>query len=88
MSKGYAICYFCGKSVEYTDCSDKEVPPEDARCEMLKGWLSVRQWKGIGLVDDYDLCSFDCLQKWVVSQLPKIPKEYLKAFEENGDKAS
>ncbi|MEW6214559.1 MAG: hypothetical protein AB1478_05055 [Nitrospirota bacterium] len=86
MSKSYAICHLCGKSVEYIDCSDEETPPEYARCEMLKGWLLVRQWKGRGSVEDYDICSFDCLQKWVVGQLPKIPDEYLKAFEENKDK--
>jgi hypothetical protein len=86
MPKSYAICNFCGKSAEYTECSDEETYPEDARCQILKGWLMVRKWKGMGLVEDYDLCSFDCLQKWVVSQLPKLPREYLKAFEEDTDK--
>jgi hypothetical protein len=85
LSKSYAICHFCGKRVEYTECSDEETAPEDARCEILKGWLLVRQWKGIGLIDDYDFCSLDCLQKWVLSQLPKIPEEYLRAFDENKD---
>lgn len=85
MSKSYAICQFCGKSVEYMECSDGEAPTY-ARCEMLKGWLLVRKWKGRGSVEDYDLCSFDCLQKWVADQLPKIPDEYLKAFDESGDK--
>ncbi len=86
MSKSSASCYLCGKSVEYTDCFDKETLPVNARCEMLKGWLLVRQWKGMGLIDDYDFCSLDCLQKWVVSMLPKIPEEYLRSFEENNDK--
>jgi len=86
MSKSYATCYFCGKGVEYTNCSDKETPPKDARCEMLKGWFLVRQWKGIGSVDDYDFCSLDCIQKWVVNLLPKIPEEYLRAFENNKDR--
>ncbi len=86
MSKSYAICNFCKKSIKYTDCSDVETYPEDARCEMLKGWLMIRQWKGKGQADDYDLCSLDCLHKWVVNQLPKIPDEYLKAFEDDKDK--
>ena len=86
MQESYAICRFCGKHVAYTECSDEETAPENARCEILKGWLLVRQWKGMGLIDDYDFCSFDCLHKWVVSQLPKIPEEYLRAFDEDKDK--
>ncbi len=86
MSKNRASCYFCGKSIKYTDCSDEVTFPVNARCEMLKGWLLVRQWKGIGSIEDYDFCSLDCLQKWVVSKLPAIPEEYLKSFDEDNDK--
>ena len=77
----FAICYFCGKKAEYTACSNEGVPSEDARCEVLKGWLTVAHWKGMHSVDHYDFCSFSCLQKWVESQIPKVPEVFLKAFE-------
>jgi len=80
--KSYAICQGCGKRAEYSDCTERPTPPQDARCKVLQGWLSVSQWKGIGLVDHYDFCSLTCLQKWVEAQVPKIPKTFLKAFQD------
>ena len=78
--KSYAVCHGCGKKAEYTECSVKWAPPEDARCDTLKGWLSVYHWKGLGAVDHYDFCSFTCLQKWAEVQVPKVPKTFLEAF--------
>ncbi|MDO9334190.1 MAG: hypothetical protein Q7T57_06695, partial [Dehalococcoidales bacterium] len=60
-NKNFAICQCCSKKVEYTDCSERCTPSEDARCKVLSGWLSVSHWKGIGAVDRYDFCSLTCL---------------------------
>ena len=76
-----ATCYSCGKRVEYTPCSKRGVLPEDARCNVLSGWLTVSQWKGMGHVDHYDFCSFACLLRWVEAQVPQIPKTFLDAFQ-------
>lgn len=80
--KRNCICYSCGKKVEYSECSSRGAPPEDARCKMLSGWLTVSQWKGIEAVEQYDFCSISCLQKWVNTRVPTIPEAFLKAFEE------
>jgi hypothetical protein len=78
-----AICYSCGRRVAYTPCYEREALPEDARCNVLAGWLTVTRWKGKGSVDQYDFCSFGCLQKWVEAQIPKIPETFLDAFQGN-----
>ena len=80
--RSYAICQGCGKKVEYTECSGRCAPPEDARCKVLDGWLSVSRWKGMGAVDYYDFCSLVCLQRWVDTKVSKIPRTFLKAFED------
>ena len=77
----YAICQSCGKKAEYVECSERGAPPDDARCMVLRGWLSVSHWKGMGTVDGYDFCSFTCLQKWVEAKVPKIPKTFFEAFQ-------
>lgn len=74
MPKGYFICYSCGKKMEYAS----QKPP----CEVLTGWLTVSQWKGLGAVEHRNFCSFTCLKRWADAQVPKIPKVFLKAFEE------
>jgi len=78
--RSYSICHSCGRKVEHADCSDGKAPPEDARCQVLSGWLSVSHWKGMRSVDHYDFCSFICLQRWVDSKVPKVPETFLKAF--------
>jgi len=78
--RNYAICQGCGKKAEYTECSERCVPPQDARCISLSGWLSVTHWLEIGLFGHYDFCSFVCLQKWVEAKAPKIPKTFIEAF--------
>ncbi len=80
--KKYAVCQSCGKRVLYNECSEKCAPPEDARCKVLTGWLSVSCWKGMGAVDYYDFCSVTCLQRWVDSNLPKVPETFRQAFGE------
>jgi len=77
-----SVCYSCGKKMEYTECSYRGAPPEDARCKVLSGWLTVSLWKGIESVDYYDFCSFTCLQRWVAAQVPRIPDTFLEAFRE------
>lgn len=76
-----ATCYSCSKRVEYTPCPERGALPEDARCSVLNGWLTVSHWKGIGDVDQYDFCSFGCLQRWVEARLPRIPKTFLEALQ-------
>ena len=78
MPKGYFICRSCGKRVEYSS--------EERPCEVLSGWLTVSQWKGLGAVEHYYFCSFSCLKRWADAQVPKIPEVFLKAFEEGKDK--
>ncbi len=78
----YAICQSCGKRVEYSECSARCAPPEDARCKVLGGWLSVSRWRGTETVDQYDFCSLVCLQRWVEAQVPRIPDTFLEAFKE------
>lgn len=80
--KRNAICYTCGKRAEYTPCSERGILPEDACCNVLGGWLTVAQWKGLGQVGQYHFCSFDCLLKWVRVQVPQIPKTFLDAFQD------
>ena len=82
MSKSYSICHSCGKKLEYTDCSNRRTRPNDPQCEVLKGWLEVRQWKGFGSFDGYDFCSFICLQRWVDNEVPKIPEVFLESLGE------
>ena len=77
-----AVCQWCGKKAEYTECSERHPPPEDARCVVLRGWLSVSHWKGMEALDYYDFCSLTCLQKWVGSKVPKVPETFNRAFEE------
>ncbi len=79
MQKPTFICHSCGKRLKY---ATGERP-----CEMLSGWLTVSQWKGLGTVEHYSFCSFTCLKGWADAQVPKIPEPFLKAFEEGkGDK--
>jgi len=79
----YAVCQSCGKRAEYAECYERCAPPDDARCNVLSGWLSVSCWKGMGAVDYYDFCSLVCLQRWVDTQIPRIPQTFLKAFEDD-----
>ena len=81
--RAYAVCECCGRKVEYTQCSERGAPPEDARCRVLSGWLSVSCWKGTEAVDYYDFCSLVCLQRWVNTQILRIPQIFLKAFEDD-----
>lgn len=74
MPKKAFICFSCGKRTEFTS----EEPP----CEVLSGWLTVAQWKGLGVVEHHNFCSFTCLKRWADAQVPKIPEVFLKAFEE------
>jgi len=79
-----ATCQTCGKRVEFTPCSRRRDPPEDVPCRVLGGWLTVHHWTGVGSIDQYDFCSFICLQRWVEAQVPKIPSTFLEAFTEEG----
>jgi len=80
--RAYAICECCGRQVEYTQCSERGAPPEDARCAVLSGWLSVSHWKGMGAADHYDFCSLTCLQRWVEGEVPGVPETFLEAFQD------
>ena len=75
-------CHSCGKRAEYTQCSERGGLPEDARCSVLSGWLTVTQWKGLGHIDQHDFCSFDCLLRWAEVQIPQIPRTFLDAFQD------
>ena len=68
-------CHSCGKGVE---CSPGEPP-----CEVLKDWLTVSYWKGLGFVEHYDFCSFSCLKSWADAQVPRAPEVFLKSFGED-----
>ncbi|MBL7124985.1 MAG: hypothetical protein ISS51_02690 [Dehalococcoidales bacterium] len=68
-------CHFCGKGVEYSS----EEPP----CEVLKGWLTVSHWKGVGAVSHYNFCSLSCLESWVDTQVPRVPDVFLESFGED-----
>lgn len=80
--KKSTVCRWCGKKTGYTDCSERHAPPDDARCKVLKGWLSVSHWKEAEVVDYHNFCSLICLQRWVAVEVPKIPETFLKAFED------
>lgn len=81
-AKKDATCYTCGTKVEFTPCPGRKGAPEDAACQVLHGWLTIHHWTGVGAIDQYDFCSFTCLQRWVEAQVPKIPSTFLKAFTE------
>ena len=68
-------CHSCGRKAEV---SEEELP-----CEVLRGWLTVSNWKGLESVDHYSFCSLSCLQRWVDSQVPRVPEVFLKSLEEN-----
>jgi hypothetical protein len=72
------ICHSCGKKVEF----EVEEPP----CKALAEWLTVSHWKGMASVDRYSFCSLSCLQRWVETQVPKIPEVFLKYLEDGNDK--
>lgn len=78
MQQGYLICPSCGKSVEFS--------PEERPCEVLRGWLMVTQWKGLGAVEHYNFCSLTCLKRWADTQVPQVPEVFSKSFEEGKDK--
>ena len=68
-------CHSCGEEVE----SSSGEPP----CEALKGWVTASHWKGPGAVPQYYFCSFSSLKSWVDTQVPRVPKVFLKSFEED-----
>ena len=68
-------CYSCGKRVE---CF-----PGEPSCEVLKGWLTVSHWKGLGAVSHYNFCSFSCLKSYVDAQVPRVPEVFLESFKED-----
>ncbi len=68
-------CHSCRKRLEYS--------PGEPPCEVLKGWLTVSCWKGLGFVERYNFCSFSCLKSWVEVQVPKIPKVFLESFKDD-----
>jgi hypothetical protein len=78
MPQEHFRCYSCGKTMEF---STWERP-----CEVLRGWLTVAQWKGLGAVEHYNFCSFTCLKRWVDTQVPQVPEVFPKAFGEGKDK--
>ncbi len=80
--KKHAVCQSCGKRAVYAECFERCAPPDDARCSVLSGWLSLSCWKGMGAVGYYDFCSVTCLQRWVDSNLPKVPETFREAFGE------
>ncbi|MFC1920017.1 hypothetical protein ACFLWX_04420 [Chloroflexota bacterium] len=80
--KTLATCHTCSRKAEYTECSPEHGPPRDAPCKVLTGWLTVFEYECMGDVEEYDFCSFLCLQRWVDGQVPKIPEVFLKGFEE------
>ena len=80
--KRVVTCYSCGRKTEYAPCSEKGALPEDARCNVLSGWLTVTHWKGMGQIVQLDFCSPRCLLEWVEGLVPQIPKSFLDAFQE------
>jgi len=68
-------CHSCGKVVE--------CPPEAPPCEVLKDWLTVSYWKGLGSVEHYNFCSFSCLESWADAQVPRVPEVFLESFRED-----
>ena len=81
--KTNATCLTCGKTAEFEACTQKCAQPEDARCIVLEGWLSVAYWRGRMEAERYDFCSFTCLQKWVDGKVPRVPESFFKAFNED-----
>ncbi len=67
-------CHSCCKGAE---CSPGELP-----CEVLKGWLTMSQWKGSEAVSHYNFCSFSCLKSWIDTQVPRVPEVFLESFNE------
>ena len=80
--KETATCLSCGKRIEYTLCHGRRALPEDARCNALKGWLTVSRWRGMGHVDHLDFCCLNCLLMWAKAQVPQIPETFFDAFQE------
>ena len=68
-------CHSCGKGVEYF--------PGEPNCEVLRDWVTVSHWKGLGSVEHYNFCSFGCLKSWVDAQLPRVPQVFLESFKED-----
>ena len=78
MARRYFICHICGKKVDFL----LEEPP----CQVLTGWLMVSHWKGQESADHYSFCSFSCLQRWVDTQVPRIPEVFLESLRDENDK--
>ena len=79
MLKRCSICHSCGKKVEFA--------LEELPCKVLSGWLTVRRWKGPQSVDHYSFCSFSCLQRWVDTQVPRIPAVFLRSLGEENEES-
>ena len=78
MVKRCWVCHSCGRKAE--------IGPEELPCEVLRGWLIVSNWKGLESVDHYSFCSLSCLQRWVDSQVPRVPEVFLKSLGEENSK--
>jgi len=72
------VCSGCGQKVEF---SSEEFP-----CQVLNGWLTLSQWKGLGSVEHHNFCCITCLKKWAKARVPEIPKVFLESF--NGESGS
>lgn len=72
MVERYLICSSCGK--------ERELSTDSPQCELLSGWLTVSQWKGLGEVKHYHFCSFTCLERWADAQTPRVPKVFLESL--------
>ena len=68
-------CHSCGSEVEGA--------PEKPPCEVLKDWITVSHWKGVGVISRYSFCSFSCLKSWADAQVPRIPEVFLKSLGED-----
>jgi len=73
--KAQRACFSCGRKMESV--------PGEPPCRVLKGWLTVSHWKGVGSVEHHNFCSFSCLKSWVDAQVPRVPEVFLKFFEED-----
>ena len=71
---GHVSCQSCGSKIEFA----KEEPP----CKALAGWYMVAHWLAVESVDHHGFCSATCLQRWVSTQVPEIPRAFLESLED------
>lgn len=77
VGKSY-ICCSCGLKVD--------LQPDEAPCQMLKGWFVITRFQDKEHIGRYSFCSLNCLRDWAEKEIPPIPDVFLESLDEEEKK--